>query len=210
MKLKAKIATALKITVILAVVAGLSSFALDSMTDKQALYQKFLSRFDKLASIEQLRLDANRTWTSQEKNRLLADEFKEFIPTIGIGLGDRFGGFSTHEAEVLAKQSDEFDILIYSMAEYYFPSAKSYYLSVYNKEGKILGRKHIASSGETSFAEITISEGLHIQAKQFKIKDGKEYLNSVETAQITSTGSLKSLTYKSAEEYEADQQIVQD
>lgn len=210
MKLKSRIAAALKITLILAVVAGLSSFALDSMEDKQELYQKFLSRFDKVESIEKLRLDANRTWATKEINRLLAAEFKEFIPTIGMGLGDRFGGFSTHEAEVLAKQTDEFDILLYSMAEYYFPSAKSYYLSVYNKEGKIVGRKHIASSGETSFAEITISEGLHIQAKQFKIKNGKESLNSVETAQITFTGSLKSLTYKSAAEYEADQQIVQD
>lgn len=199
----------LKITFILAFLALTSSFVFKSYGNKEELYQKFLAKFDKVEMKNSLRLDGQRTWTSVQSNRILANEFQDFIPTIGVGLGDRFGGYATHEAEVLAQQTAELDILFYSVAEYYYPLVKSYYLAVYNKKGDLQGRYHLASADDASFAEISITEELKVKAKQFKIKDGKSEIKSLEIVQILSSGNIQALSYKSAEELTEGDKIAQ-
>lgn len=200
----------LKITFLCFVLTLVSSFAFKNESNRTESYQKFLSKFDKVDITKTLRLDGHRIWSVQKTDRFLSSEFQDFIPTIGIGLGDRFGGYATHEAEVLAQQTTDFDILFYSLAEYYYPVVKSYYLAVYNKKGEMQSQYQLASADDASFAEISFSKDLKVQAKQFKIKDNQNEIKSLEIVEITPNGQIQAVNYKSAEELTEEEKIAQE
>lgn len=202
---------------IVATVSMGSLVAFRSVTNTQelpvdkALYEKFLGTFTKVELPYTIKFEHPKTeadvdkmygWDSKQEisGVILGYEFSKFIPALERGYMSRMGPDDFYTDGLVAK-NDKFSAIIYKRRPNYQSHVSSYVLATFDKTGKMISQRTIASCYADYFEEPTIDKDLKINIAHYKAnyldnkdKEIKYDLEKSENLHIDANGAIVAAT----------------
>lgn len=204
-----KIMQLVKISLLLALVTSLCSFAYYSAQDdgRERLYKDFLSKFEQVNLPSTLTLESyivtnemepeerkkqlEKSESKEELSKVLGKDYATFIPGIDRGMMSRMGP-STYKAELALATSGKYSAVIYSESRSFDGGAKSFILATFDGNGAPVGTQYLAYVDLERGAKLTISKKMELTVKELIVKGAGHKYNEKGTKKmfITPKGEI--------------------